>query len=55
MFGMDTHDHDTDDGKHVKATAQRETGQPSGMAMDEGEGWCGMDGMLKGRSWHRVS
>ncbi len=55
MFGMDTRDQDTDDCEHVKATAQRESRQPSGMATDEGKGWCGMDGMLKGRSWHRVS
>jgi hypothetical protein len=55
MFGMDTRDQDADDCEHVKATAQRESRQPSGMAMDEGKGWCGMDGMLKGRSWHQAS
>jgi hypothetical protein len=55
MFGMDTRDQDTDDCEHVKATAQRERRQPSGMAMDEGKGWCGMDEMLKGRPWRRVS
>ena len=41
--------------KHVKATAQRGLREPSGKAMDEGLGGCGMEAMVNGRSWHRVS